>query len=87
MRPSGPSWRVLSAQGTVADQLGDPVRAQQFLNAAALAIVPGEPSVLSNYGLSLALSGKLPEAEAKLRQAAAESAVRSARAPEPRPQC
>lgn len=68
--PERPDWRILSAQGTVADQLGEQERAQQ-LYAAALNIAPGEPTILSNYGLSLALSRKLPQAEAKLREAAA----------------
>lgn len=67
--PQQPDWRILSAQGTVADQLGNQTRAQE-LYQAALNLAPGEPSVLSNYGLSLALSRKLPEA--KLRTAAAD---------------
>jgi Flp pilus assembly protein TadD len=33
-------------------------------------MVPGEPSVLSNQGLSYALNRRLPEGEALLRQAA-----------------
>ncbi|WP_204322246.1 tetratricopeptide repeat protein, partial [Streptococcus pneumoniae] len=37
----------------------------------ALKIAPGHPSILSNLGLSLALSRKLPQAEQVLRQAAA----------------
>ena len=37
----------------------------------ALKIAPGEPSVLTNMGLSLALAKKLPDAEQALRQAAA----------------
>jgi Flp pilus assembly protein TadD len=37
----------------------------------ALKIAPGEPSVLTNMGLSLALAKKLPEAEDALRQAVA----------------
>ena len=39
---------------------------------AALKIVPGEPSVLSNLGLSYALTKHLNQAEATLRQAAAD---------------
>lgn len=68
--PERPDWRILSAQGTVADQLGEHPRAQQ-LYEAALKLVPGEPTVLSNLGLSLALSKHLPEAERALREAAA----------------
>lgn len=68
--PEKPDWRILSAQGTVADQLGEHDRAQQ-LYSAALKQVPNEPTVMSNLGLSLALSKRLPEAERVLREAAA----------------
>jgi Flp pilus assembly protein TadD len=37
----------------------------------ALKIAPGEPSVLTNMGLSLALAKNLPEAEQALKQAVA----------------
>ncbi|KMO21144.1 hypothetical protein SQ03_04065 [Methylobacterium platani JCM 14648] len=66
--PANPDWRVLSAQGAVADQMGDNVQAQRYYEAA-LKIVPGEPTVMSNLGLSYALAKRLPEAEATLRQA------------------
>jgi Flp pilus assembly protein TadD len=66
--PERPNWRILSAQGAVADQVGDHALAQRYYEAA-LKIVPGEPTVLSNLGLSYALSRKLPEAEKVLRQA------------------
>jgi Flp pilus assembly protein TadD len=66
--PEDPNWRVLSAQGTVADQMGDPVRAQRFYEAA-LKIAPNEPSVLSNLGLSYALTNRLRDAETTLREA------------------
>ena len=68
--PERPDWRILSAQGTVADQLGEHARAQQIYQAA-LKIAPGEATVLSNLGLSLALSKQLPEAERVLREASA----------------
>ncbi|CAH1660834.1 Flp pilus assembly protein TadD, contains TPR repeat [Hyphomicrobiales bacterium] len=68
--PERPDWRILSAQGTVADQLGEHERAQQIYQAA-LKLAPDEPTVMSNYGLSLALSRRLPEAERVLKQAAA----------------
>ena len=45
-------------------------RAMQFYHEA-LKIAPGEPSVLTNMGLSLALAKQLPEAEEALRQAVA----------------
>lgn len=66
--PDKPNWTILSAQGSVADQMGDHVRAQQFYEAA-LKISPGEPGVMSNLGLSYALSKDLPRAETTLRQA------------------
>jgi Flp pilus assembly protein TadD len=66
--PERPDWRILSAQGAVADQMGDHGLAQRYYEAA-LKIVPGEPTVLSNLGLSYALSKKLPQAERTLREA------------------
>ena len=68
--PERPDWRILSAQGAVADQMGDHPRAQGFYEAA-LRINPGEPTIMSNLGLSYALSKRLPEAEGVLGQAAA----------------
>jgi Flp pilus assembly protein TadD len=69
--PERPDWSVLSAQGSVADQLGDHQQAQAYY-AAALKIVPAQPHVLSNLGLSYALSKKLPLAEKTLQEAAAQ---------------
>ena len=66
-----PSWTLLSAQGSVADRLDDHARAQEFYRSA-LKIAPDEPAVLSNLGLSYALSKQLGEAEETLRQAAAQ---------------
>ena len=68
--PDRPNWSILSAQGSVADQMGDSRAAQAFYREA-IKINPGEPSILSNLGLSLALSKKLDEAEDVLRQASA----------------
>jgi Flp pilus assembly protein TadD len=67
--PEKPDWRVLSVQGTVADQTGDHALAQQYYEAA-LKLMPDEPSVLSNLGLSQALAKRLPEAERTLKRAA-----------------
>jgi len=66
--PDDPDWRILSAQGTVLDQLGRFDEARQYY-ASALKIVPEEPSVLSNLGLSYVLSKDLPKAEETLRRA------------------
>jgi Flp pilus assembly protein TadD len=66
--PDQPDWRVLSVQGAVLDQLGRTQEARQHYESA-LRIVPDEPSVLSNLGLSYALAKDLPQAEATLRRA------------------
>ena len=66
--PDDPDWRILSVQGTVLDQLGRHDEARQYY-ASALKIVPEEPSVLSNLGLSYVLSKDLPKAEETLRRA------------------
>ena len=66
--PENPDWRVLSVQGTTLDQLGRHDEARRYY-AAALKIVPGDPTVLSNQGMSYMLSKNLPQAEASLRQA------------------
>jgi len=68
--PDNPRWDVMSVQGAVADRLGDHAGAMQFYRDA-LKIAPGEPSVLTNMGLSFALAKRLPEAERTLREAVA----------------
>ncbi len=60
--PDQPDWRILSVQGAVLDQMGRHDEAQRYY-ATALRIVPDEPSVLSNLGLSYALSKDLARAE------------------------
>ena len=72
--PEQPDWRILSVQGAVLDQMGRHEEAQRYYGTA-LRIVPDEPSVLSNLGLSYALSKDLVRAEATLRKAAAQSRV------------
>jgi Flp pilus assembly protein TadD len=69
-----PDWHILSAQGAVLDQIGRHAEAQRYY-LTALKIVPDEPSVLSNLGLSYALSKNLREAEATLRRAVAQPPV------------
>src|SRR5450631_3671660 len=66
--PDNPDWRILSVQGTALDQLGRHDEARRYY-ASALKIVPEEPSVLSNLGLSYVLSRDLPKAEEALRRA------------------
>jgi Flp pilus assembly protein TadD len=66
--PDQPDWRILSAQGAVLDQMGRHDEARRYYETA-LKIVPDEPSVMSNLGLSYALSKNLPAAEETLRRA------------------
>ena len=72
--PELPDWRILSVQGAVLDQLGRHQDAQRHY-LTALKIVPNEPSVLSNLGLSYALSKDLKDAEATLRLAVAQQSA------------
>src|SRR3954468_14623711 len=66
--PENPDWRILSVQGTALDKLGKHEEARNYYNTA-LKIVPDEPSVLSNLGLSYMLTRELPNAEQTLRRA------------------
>src|SRR6202008_198912 len=68
--PAQPDWRILSVQGAVLDQMGRHEEARRYY-ASALRLAPDEPSVLSNLGLSYALSKDLQQAEATLRRAPA----------------
>ncbi|MGO8737865.1 tetratricopeptide repeat protein [Rhodoblastus sp.] len=68
--PDDPNWSVVNTRGSIADQLGDHKEAQDDYETA-LKLAPGQPSVLSNLGLSYALSHDLPRAESVLREAAA----------------
>ena len=72
--PERPNWSSMSVQGSIADQLGDHAGAQEFYRSA-LKIAPGEPHVLSNLGLSYALTRQLTLAEQALREAAASPAA------------
>ena len=69
--PDNPDWHILNAQGAVLDQMGRHPEAQRHY-AAALKIVPNDPSVLSNLGLSYLLAKDLKNAETTLRKAAAQ---------------
>jgi Flp pilus assembly protein TadD len=72
--PGRPDWRILSVQGAVLDQMGRHEEAQRYYGTA-LRIVPDEPSVLSNLGLSYALAKDLVRAEATLRRATSQARV------------
>jgi len=67
--PDQPDWHILSVQGAVLDEMGRHTDAQRYY-LTALKISPNEPAVLSNLGLSYALSKDLKNAEATLRRAA-----------------
>lgn len=67
--PEQPDWRILNAQGAILDQLGRSAEARGHYESA-LKIAPGEPSILSNLGLSYALNNDLATAETVLAQAA-----------------
>jgi len=66
--PDRPDWKLYSAEGAVLDQLGRSADARGRYRMA-LDIQPGEPSVLSNLGMSYVLSGDLKTAETYLNQA------------------
>lgn len=66
--PANPDWRILSVQGTTLDKMGKHEEARRYY-ASALKIMPDEPSVLSNLGLSYMLTRELPQAEEPLRRA------------------
>src|SRR6185503_17174 len=61
--PDQPDWRILNVQGAVLDQIGSHDDARRHYSSA-LKIKPDEPSILSNLGLSYALSNDLKRAEA-----------------------
>lgn len=63
-------WSIMSARGIALDQQ-EKHRAAQDAYQIALTYSPGNPVILANYGLSLAMEGRLGEAENKLRQAVA----------------
>jgi Flp pilus assembly protein TadD len=69
-----PDWHIISAQGAVLDQMGRHEEAQRHY-LTALKIAPDEPTILSNLGLSYALSKDLTNAETTLRRAATHQPV------------
>ena len=69
--PDNPDWRILSVEGAVLDQMGRHTDAQRYY-ASALKIVPDEPTILSNLGLSYLLTKDLKNAEITLRRAVAQ---------------
>ena len=67
-RPDRPDWKLFSAQGAILDQLERSQEARTYYRKA-LDLVPNEPSVLSNLGMSYVLTGDLNAAETYLRKA------------------
>jgi Flp pilus assembly protein TadD len=68
--PANPDWKLMSAEGAILDQMNRNDEARG-LYAKALELAPGDPTVLSNYGMSFVLTGDLKQAEKLLRQAIA----------------
>ncbi|EFL89840.1 tetratricopeptide repeat protein [Ahrensia sp. R2A130] len=66
--PDNPDWKLHSAEGAIYDQIGDPKQAR-LQYRKALQLKPGEPSVLSNLGMSYLLEGDLRASETYLKQA------------------
>lgn len=66
--PAKPDWRVISARGTVFAKKGQFAAALPFYQRA-LALAPGETSVLNNLALAQMMNGDAPSAENLLRQA------------------
>jgi Flp pilus assembly protein TadD len=69
--PDQPDWKILNVQGAVLDQLGRHAEARRAYSSA-LRIKPDDSSVLSNLGLSYALTKNFKDAENTLRQAGAQ---------------
>src|SRR5262249_23182500 len=69
--PDNPDWRILNVQGAGLDQM-DPYAEAQRDYSSARKIVPDEPAVLSNLGLSYLLTKDLKNAEITLRRAVAQ---------------
>jgi Flp pilus assembly protein TadD len=67
--PDRPDWSVQSTRGQIADELGNHEAARAYYEEA-LKQRPNDPGVLSNLGLSYALSRQLPKAEETLLLAA-----------------
>lgn len=66
--PDNPDWKLHSAEGAIYDQMNQPKLAR-LQYRKALDLKPGEPSVLSNLGMSYVLTGDLKSAETYLQQA------------------
>jgi Flp pilus assembly protein TadD len=68
--PANPDWHVISARGTVLAKQGSYHDAIPFYERA-LALAPGQASVLNNLALAYAMEGSPEKAEPLLKRAAA----------------
>ena len=68
--PANPDWRVISARGTVLAKQGSYRDAIPFYEKA-LALAPGQSSLLNNLALAHAMEGSPEKAEPLLKRAAA----------------
>ena len=68
--PGNPDWRVISARGTVLAKQGN-YRDAIPLYERALALAPGQSSILNNLALAHAMEGHADQAEPLLKRAAA----------------
>lgn len=75
-RPDRPDWKLYSAEGAILDQMGRASDARDRYRRA-LAIAPGEPSVMNNLALSHLLAGELDDAERILREVVASGRANS----------
>ena len=75
-KPDQPDWRLLSAEAAIHDQMGNVADARQ-LYEQALRIVPDEPSILNNYGLSFILAGENQRGHDILKRAASMTSASS----------
>ena len=74
--PDRPDWKLKSAEGAILDQMGRSNDARARYRDA-LDLVPNEPSILSNLGMSYVLTGDLRTAETYLRNAASQPSADS----------
>ena len=66
--PEYPDWKLMSAEAAILDQMEQSAQARRLYHRA-LELQPGEPTILSNLGMSHVLEGDLKSAETYLRRA------------------
>lgn len=68
--PAKPDWRIISARGTVLAKQGRVKESISYFEKA-LALSPGQPSLLNNLAMAYAMDGQAGRGEELLRRAAA----------------